>query len=387
MSVELYGYQQEAIKKLKTGSILCGGVGSGKSRTALAYYYSRECDCPHEDAPRDLYIITTARKRDTKEWEAELKPFGIEAAAIDSWNNIKKYADVKKAFFIFDEQRVVGYGAWSKTFIKITKSNDWILLSATPGDTWMDYIPVFIANGFYKNKTDFCDQHVMWSTYSKYRQVKGYIGEGILIKHRNDILVRMKYTRPTEVHHKTYAVDYDEASYRIVNNRRWNIFDDCPIENVSECCYLLRRVVNSDKSRIDAAIKLVRRHKKAIIFYRYNFELELLRNALTEENITFTEWNGDKHQPLPTTEQWAYLVQYTSGCEGWNCVETDTIIFYCDDYSYKVMVQAAGRIDRMNTPYKDLYYWHLRSTAPIDRAITVTLRRKKNFNEKEFLMA
>lgn len=383
--VELRDYQREAIEKLRTGSILCGGVGSGKSRTSLAYYFSRYCDSPGETAGPDLYIITTARKRDTKEWEDELVPFGIEAVAIDSWNNIKKYVDVKHAFFIFDEQRVVGYGAWTKAFLKITKANNWILLSATPGDTWMDYIPVFIANGFYRNKTDFCDQHVIWSRFSKFPQVKGYMNQGLLIRHRNDILVKMKYQRPTEVHHENILVEYDDVMYKIVQNKRWDPFEEKPIENVSQCCYLMRKIVNSDESRLDALRVLLASHPKAIIFYHYNFELELLREFMRREKIPFSEWNGDKHDPIPTTKRWAYLVQFTSGCEGWNCTETDTIIFYCDDYSYKVMVQAAGRIDRMNTPFHDLYYYHLRSTAPIDRAIAKALRAKKKFNESKFL--
>ena len=383
--VELRDYQREAIEKLRTGSILCGGVGSGKSRTSLAYYFSRYCDSPGETAGKDLYIITTARKRDTKEWEDELVPFGIEAVAIDSWNNIKKYVGVKDAFFIFDEQRVVGYGAWTKAFLKITKVNDWILLSASPGDTWLDYIPVFIANGFYRNKTDFCDQHVIWSRFSKFPQVKGYMNQGLLIRHRNDILVKMKYQRPTEVHHENILVEYDDVMYKIVQNKRWDPFEEKPIENVSQCCYLMRKIVNSDESRLEALKTLLKCHPKAIIFYHYNFELDLLRDFMQKHKITFAEWNGQKHEPIPKGSRWAYLAQYTSAAEGWNCTVTDTIIFYCDDYSYKVMVQAAGRIDRMNTPFHDLYYYHLRSTAPIDRAIARALRQKKKFNESKFL--
>lgn len=383
--VELYDYQREAIDKLRTGSILCGGVGSGKSRTSLAYYFAKECDSPHEDAPKDLYIITTARKRDTKEWEEELKPFDIKAAAIDSWNNIKKYVNITNAFFIFDEQRVVGYGAWTKAFLVITKKNDWILLSATPGDTWMDYMPVFIANGFYKNKTDFCDQHVMWSRVSKFPQVQKYVNQGLLIKHRNDILVNMKYKRPTEVHHETLVVGFDNIRYSMVFKDRWNIYENKPIENVSECCFLLRKVVDTDESRIETVLRLLDKHYKAIIFYRYNFELDLLRESLNNACIPFSEWNGQKHEQILSSDRWAYLVQYASGCEGWNCTETDTMIFYSDDYSYKVMVQAAGRIDRMNTPFSDLYYYHLRSSAPIDRAIARSLKAKKNFNESKFL--
>jgi len=167
--------QREALERLKSGNILCGDVGSGKSRTALAYYFEKECGGSFEPLyspmqnPKNLYIITTAKKRDSLEWDDELIPFHLSRnkdlcdvdIVIDSWNNIKKYADVKNSFFIFDEQRLVGSGAWVTTFYKITGSgrysnnqtgNHWILLSATPGDTWSDYIPVFVANKFYKNK-------------------------------------------------------------------------------------------------------------------------------------------------------------------------------------------------------------------------------------------
>lgn len=380
-------FQEDAVNRMKDGCILVGGVGSGKTRTSIAYYICSEVNCPHEDAPRDLYVITTAKKRDSKEWEAELELMGAKAVTIDSWNNIKKYADVTKAFFIFDEQRVVGYGAWTKAFLKIAKTNRWILLSATPADTWMDLIPVFIANGFYRNKTDFCDQHVIWSRFSKFPQVKGYINQGKLIRYRNQIMVKMDYRRPTEVHHENVLVSYDDVMYKIVQNKRWDPFKEEPIENVSQCCYLMRKIVNSDESRIRALERLLDEHPKVIIFYKYLFEIEILKVFLEQRKTQFSEWNGQKHEALPTGDEWVYLVQYQSGCEGWCCTETDTIIFYSDDYSYKNMIQAAGRIDRMNTPFHDLYYYHLRSTAPIDRAIARSLKSKKNFNESRFFDA
>ena len=311
--------------------------------------------------------------------------FGEAAERIDSWNNIKKYVDVKDAFFIFDEQRVIGYGAWTKAFLKITKKNEWVLLSATPADTYMDFIPVFIANGFYRNKTDFCDQHVIWSRFSKFPQVKGYMREGVLVRHIKDIVVTMDYARPTEVHHETIMTDYDRTLYKIVQSQRWDPYEEKPIENVSQCCYLLRRIASSDPSRIEAVSSLLIDHPKAIMFYRYDFELELLRELMVRDEVPFAEWNGHKHEPIPNSDRWAYLVQYNSGCEGWCCTETDTMIFYSDDYSYKVMVQAAGRIDRMNTSFHDLYYYHLCSSAPIDKAVARALRQKKNFNENKFI--
>jgi hypothetical protein len=300
---------------------------------------------------------------------------------VDSWNNIKKYQKVYGAFFIFDEQRVCGSGAWVKAFYKITNKNHWILLSATPGDKWSDYIPVFIANGFYKNRTEFNTRHCVYSRYAKYPKVEKYIDEDVLKKHRDELLVNMKDNRLTVRHNELVSVEYSKDLFKTVFRDRWDPYDDEPISNVSKLFYLMRKVVNSDDSRIKKTLEIVNRKDKCIIFYNFTYELELLREMCKENNIEFTEWNGQNHEPLPTGERWVYLVQYSAGCEGWNCTTTDTIIFYSQNYSYRMTEQASGRIDRANTPYKDLYYYHLRSSAWIDLAIHKALKNKKNFNE------
>ena len=401
--IELRQYQRDAIVKMKTGCILCGGVGSGKSRTALAYYYHQQGGDPNARTyvkmkrPKDLYIITTARKRDTLEWESEMTPFRLSCnpenscynhtVKIDSWNNIKKYADVKDSFFIFDEQRVVGYGEWTKTFLKITRSNEWILLSATPGDTWMDYIPVFIANGFYRNKTEFCRDHVIWKPMRNYYQVDRYVNTGRLIRLRNSILVDMDFHRVTVSHHEDVYVDYDKFAYKDICKNRWDPWNNEPIQNATGFCYALRRVVNESDSRQVAVLELIEKHPKAIIFYNFDYELEILKNLANGAGFAYAEWNGHKHQEIPRCDRWLYLVQYNAGAEGWNCVLTDTIIFFSQNYSYKVMVQASGRIDRMNTPFTDLYYYHLKSHSGIDLAIARALKNKKKFNEGKFYNA
>lgn len=394
MSLSLYDHQLGAIDKLKSGSILCGGVGSGKSRTALAYYYLKEAKGTLEinghgrtremriDIP--LYIITTAHKRDLREWELECRFFPGVEPVVDSWNNIQKYKDVKKAFFIFDEQRVVGYGAWSKAFIKISKSNRWILLSATPGDTWMDYVPVFIANGFYPNKTAFERRHVVYSRFAKYPKVERYVGIDILERFRHRILVQMPDQRPTISHHEYVTVPYDSVLSSKVIKERWDVFNKEPLRDASAMCLVLRRIANAEPERIKTAIDIIRRAGKCIVFYNYNYELEMLRESLEMASIPYSEWNGHRHEELPTGDKWCYLVQYTAGAEGWNCTSTDTVLFYSQNYSYKIMQQAAGRIDRMNTPFTDLYYYHLMSSSPIDIAIKRAIDTKKNFNERAF---
>lgn len=390
MAIELDDYQIDALQRLKTGSILCGGVGSGKSRTALAYFLVKECngslDHPSIEKPKPLYIITTARKRDDKEWEDEFPPFPFDDIFIniDSWNNISKYSEVKDAFFIFDEQRVVGSGAWVKAFLKITKRNNWILLSATPGDTWTDYIPVFIANGFYKNKTEFITRHVVYSRFAKYPKVDHYIDTGRLLKYRRYILVDMDYEKPTIQHHQTIMSEYNRLLYKETIKTRWNPYLNEPIRDMAGLCYILRKIVNSDNSRLDILEKLLEEHQRVIIFYNFDYELEILRQFGADLDIETAEWNGHRHMPLPESERWIYLVQYTAGAEGWNCTSTNVIIFYSQNYSYKAMVQAAGRIDRRNTPYTDLYYYHIRSHASIDIAIHSALSKKKNFNERGF---
>lgn len=393
--------QRKAIRQMKNGCILCGGVGSGKSRTALAYYYT--CNGGNIDSdsyiemsnPKDLYIITTARKRDTLEWEKEFPQFYINTkpelslynnkVIIDSWHNIEKYADVTNAFFIFDEDHVTGDGVWVDNFLKITKTNQWIILSATPGDKYEDYIPVFIANGFYKNKTEFRREHLVYSRYSKFPKVERYLNTGRLMRLRDKILVDIDIHRHTVSHNEDIWCNYDILAYRQVLKDRWNIFKDKPVENVSELCQTLRRVPNSDESRSVAVLELFEKHNKAIIFYNYDYELDILKNLAYGPDVEIAEWNGHAHQPIPESDKWVYLVQYNAGCEGWNCILTDTIIFYSQNYSYKTMIQAMGRIDRMNTPFTDLYYYHLKSRSGIDLAISRALKNKKKFNESRFI--
>ena len=399
--VSLYDYQLDAVKRMKNGCILCGGVGSGKSRTSLAYYYQEQGGRLGTDRyvdmqnPRDLYIITTARKRDTKEWEGELVPFLLSTnpdvayyknkVVVDSWNNVGKYKDVYGAFFIFDEQRVVGSGAWVKAFLNITRKNKWILLSATPGDTWSDYIPVFVANGFYKNKTEFTREHIVYRWINKtYPKIDHYVNTGKLIRHRNDILVTMDFNRVTVAHHEDVFCSYDIAKYKDASKNRWDPFKDEPIINAAGLCYVWRKIVNTDESRQVALLELFEKHPKMIVFYNFDYELDILRGVFGNLECEVGEWNGHIHQPVPSSRQWVYLVQYTAGAEGWNCITTDTIVFYSQNYSYKVMQQAAGRIDRLNTKFVDLYYYHLKSRSGIDLAISRALSQKKNFNEGKY---
>ena len=398
----LYDYQMDAVKKMTNGCILNGGVGSGKSRTGLYYYFKEQGGSinpdyvPMKHKPKDLYIITTARKRDDLEWEGELVPFLLSThpdqnvfygnkVVVDSWNNIKKYSDISGAFFIFDEQRVVGSGAWVKSFLKIARGNDWILLSATPGDTWSDYIPVFIANGFYKNKSEFLREHVVYSRFSKYPKIDRYLNTGRLVRLRNRILVDMDFTRHTIPHHEDVYCRYDISKYKDAIKTRWDPYKNEPIQQASGLCYILRRVVNEDESRQQALLEIFEQHPKMIIFYNFDYELDILKGIYYGNNCEIAEWNGHAHQPIPQSERWVYLVQYTAGCEGWNCVRTDTIVFYSQNYSYKVMEQASGRIDRLNTPFRDLYYYHLKSRSGIDLAISKALKEKKQFNERKFV--
>lgn len=399
--IKLYDYQLDAVNQMKNGCILCGDVGSGKSRTSLAYYYKEQGGILGTNSyvemknPKDLYIITTARKRDTLEWEEELAPFLLTThtedaiycnhkVAIDSWNNIGKYKDITGAFFIFDEQRVIGYGAWTQAFLKICKANDWILLSATPGDCWSDYIPVFVANGFYRNKTDFIREHVVYSKFTNFPKIDRYINTGRLIRLRNRVLVDMDFSRKTIAHHEDVYCKYDISKYKDAMRNRWDPFKDEPIQQASGLCYVLRRIVNCDVSRQVTLLELFEKHPKMIIFYNFDYELDILKGLYYGDDVEIAEWNGHAHNHIPTSEQWVYLVQYTAGCEGWNCVKTDTIVFYSQNYSYKVMAQASGRIDRLNTPFRDLYYYHLKTRSGIDLAISKALANKKKFNERSF---
>lgn len=396
----LYDYQMDAVKNMRNGCILNGGVGSGKSRTGLYYYFKEQGGSIDPDyirmkKPKDLYIITTAMKRDSLEWEGELAYYRLSKnpelnlyknkVVIDSWNNIKKYKDIHGAFFIFDEDRVTGKGTWVKSFLSITKKNKWIILSATPGDTWEQYIPVFVANGFYRNKTEFTREHIVYSRYSKFPKIEKYINTGRLIRLRNQILIDMDFSRKTIPHHEDVYVKYDISKYKDAVRTRWDPFKNEPIQQASGLCYVLRRIVNSDDSRQVALLQIFEKHPRMIVFYNFDYELDILKGIYYGDDCEIAEWNGHEHQPIPQSKKWVYLVQYTAGCEGWNCIRTDTIVFYSQNYSYKVLAQASGRIDRLNTPFRDLYYYHIKTRSGIDLAISKALSQKKQFNEKRWV--
>lgn len=404
--MKLYPEQMDAVNHMRNGCILNGGVGSGKSLTSLYYYFKEHGGSMEENMyvpmknPKDLYIITTAAKRDKHEWEGELLHYRLaptekqklysNKVVIDSWQNIKKYSDVKDSFFIFDEDKVTGYGVWVKAFLKIAKTNEWIILSATPGDCWADYIPVFIANGFYKNKTEFVREHVIYSRFTNYPQIDRYVNTKRLERLRDRILIDIDVKRHTTKYYHDIYCGYNKQLYKDTIKNRWDPYKDEPIQQAAGLCYTLRRIVNSDESRVNALLELLDKNPKTIIFYNFDYEREVLLHVLSEfmidgHYLEIAEWSGHAHQPVPETDYWVYLVQYTAGCEGWNCIRTNTIIFYSLNYSYKVLEQASGRIDRLNTPFNDLYYYTLKSRSGIDLAIGKAISTKKKFNERKFV--
>src|SRR4030095_9449255 len=403
MNIELDEIQLKALKEIKNGSVVNGNVGSGKSRVACADYFTRvlgasiringEGCFSYEGDPRPVVVITTALKRDKFEWEGEFADFGVAGTpersfggihlTVDSWQNITKYEDVKGAHFILDEQRLVGNGAWVKAFFKIAKNNSWVMLSATPGDVWMDYRPLFIAHGFYKNATDFNNQHVIMAPYVKFPKVDRYVNTGKLLRLRNQILIDMPVARHTKRHVHNITLGYDIAKFNRVLNDRWNVYKDQPLKDMGELFLTARRVVNDNPERFETVRDLFNTHPRLVIFYNFNYELDALRNLADESDLEVAEWNGHKHEPVPTSERWAYLVQYTAGAEGWNCTTTDATVFYSLNSSYKINQQAMGRIDRRNTSYTDLHYYILRTNSMIDQAIGRALSEKKNFNEKK----
>ena len=373
MSVKLYDDQLKAVEKLTSGKILCGKVGSGKSLTALFFYKKEYPD-------RDLYVITTAKKRNDKDWEEEASKLGIKDITVDSWNNIKKYKSKQNSFFIFDEQRVGGFGKWARTYIQIARNNLWILLSATPGDVWTDYISVFIANGFYRNKTEFIAEHVEYDRFVTYPKVKAYHNVPKLMYYRDKIIVTMADTRRTRRHKHYELVGYDKRSYDYSLKYHWDVLNDVPVENASQMTQLVRRIVATSDERIERAKDILESHDKIICFYNYNYELDILRSSCEALKKPYAEWNGHKHEDIPSDAKWAYIVHYAAA-EGWNCTETDSMLFYSMNYSYKVMEQAEGRIDRMNTEFEDLHYYYLISNSSIDGSIMRALKNKKKFNE------
>ena len=395
--------QQEAVDKLQSGNILVAGTGAGKSRTGLYWYFKENGGAfigdeykPMTD-PKDLYIITTAEKRNTHDWDKEMSLYLLSTnpeanhyqnkVVVNSWQQISKYKTVSGAYFLFDEDHLTGTGEWVKSFLKIAKNNKWIILTATPGDKYEDYGPVFVANGYFSSISEFKQRHIIYDYRPGWPRFVKCVGTARLDRLKQRIIVRMNYEHKVEVHSTDILCDYDTVLYKTVVRQRWNPYENKPIENASQYCYCLRRITNLDESRVEACKEIVNQRNRVIIFYNHDPELYLLREVDFGPDVAIAELNGHKHEAIPDTPRWVYLVNYAAGAEAWECTKTDTVIFYSQNYSYKTMVQAAGRIDRRNTPFSDLYYYHLKSRAPIDLAIEQCIKAKKKFNENTFAQA
>jgi len=390
--IELREHQKDALREMHNGCVLYGGTGSGKGYTALHYYIENE-------SPKKLFVITTARKRNDRDWEEEAESLKIFTMGrysskhgeivVDSWNNIEKYKDVEGAFFIFDEQRAVGRGTWAKMFVKIAKQNNWILLSATPGDTWMDYVPLFVANGMFKDRTDFQRKHVIFKPYMKFPVVDRYINETKLQLLRNHILVEMPYDRLTTRHENWIEVGHNQEFMDLAWGRRWNALEDKPIRDPAELFRTMRQISNMHPSRLEYVLTALKKHRRLIVWYNFDYELELLRrlpaSTTLGEIVPILEYNGYKKDRLPDEGPMIYLVQYVAGAEAWNCTTVNAMVFYSLTYSWRNFHQAQGRIDRMDNTHMDLYYYMLVSNTKIDSKIQEALERKEDFNEREFV--
>lgn len=406
MTVVYRPEQIQAVRQLQNGSILAGGVGSGKTLTSLAWYLTSVCNAASfkkggslakkkvKGSPT-LYVITTAKKRDSLEWEEEAARLGLStdpdcsftgsAIVVDSWNNIGKYSDREHAVFFFDEQRASGSGRWVKEFLKITRKNTWLLLSATPGDVWMDYLPVFMAHGFFRTRTEFMEDHVIFDRFAKYPKVKRYIGEAKLQRLRRSILVEMPVERHTTRERETVYCDYDRDLYKWVVKNRMDPWTEEPLRDAGGVCRILRKVVSDNDWRSEQAKRILSSNERVIVFYNYNYELDRILAVAESLGLPAAQWNGHRHDAIPAESRWVYICQYTSAAEGWNCTSTDTVLFWSLNYSWRVTEQCEGRIDRLNTPYSRLKYYFLESHSSIDEAVRRSLSSKKVFNERAFI--
>ena len=406
MTVTYRPEQIQAVRQLQNGSILAGGVGSGKTLTSLAWYLTSVCNAASfkkggslakkkvKGSPT-LYVITTAKKRDSLEWEEEAARLGLStdpacsftgsSIVVDSWNNIGKYSDREHAVFFFDEQRASGSGRWVKEFLKITRKNTWLLLSATPGDVWMDYLPVFMAHGFFRTRTEFMEDHVIFDRFAKYPKVKRYIGEAKLQRLRRSILVEMPVERHTTRERETVYCDYDHDLYKWVVKNRMDPWTDEPLRDAGGVCRILRKVVSDNDWRSEQAKRILSSNERVIVFYNYNYELDRILAVAESLGLPTAQWNGHRHDAIPAEHRWVYICQYTSAAEGCNCTSTDTVLFWSLNYSWRVTEQCEGRIDRLNTPYSRLKYYFLESHSSIDEAVRRSLGSKKVFNERAFV--
>ena len=228
-------------------------------------------------------------------------------------------------------------------------------------------------------------EHIVYDRYAKFPKVSKYLNERKLNRLRDTILIDMKFDRHTVQHHHDITTEFDRKKYKEVMKNRWDPYKEQPIEQASGLCYVLRHIVNEDKTRAEAILDIYKKHPRLIIFYNFTYERDILIDLDYGEGVEVAEYNGLTHQPIPTGDKWVYIVNYMAGAEGWNSIQTNAIAFYSQTYSYKILQQSIGRIDRLNTPYTDLHYYHLKSKSAIDISINRALKQKKIFNARSFI--
>ena len=106
--------------------------------------------------------------------------------------------------------------------------------------------------------------HVIFNRFVKYPKVEAYIDTWKLTENRQKILVHMHYEKKTKHVIKLMYASYDESLYKFVSEKRWNVYTDKPIKNISELCYVWRKIVNDDKSREDIIGRIIEEKRKVI---------------------------------------------------------------------------------------------------------------------------
>lgn len=377
MAVTFKDYQKRAINQMHNGCILCGGVGAGKSLTSLGYI-----DKVYPSGT--VYIITPARKRNTGEWFDDIRKNDMDETrfVVDSWNNLSKYKDVKDAFFLFDEQKVSGKGTWAKSLIRIAKSNQWILLSATPGDTYDDYATVLIANGFVRNRTTWYDEYCVTKS-QPFFHIVDHKNKDVIDMMIRRIFIKMDYQSDKKRIERVIPIQARSAGEEkeiLMTHKAPGA--QMPFTTFAAAIAYVRMNCYDKSKKTEALRKIIEKHKKIIVFYNFLSEKLEIERAAIDANVTINFYNGQRHDPIPDTDEWVYGVQYNSGAEAWNCITTNAMVFYSPNYSYKTMEQAHGRIDRVNSPYECLYYYMLLNELNIDNKVMNALSSKKDFNEK-----
>lgn len=390
--ITLRSYQQDAVEALLNGKhIVVASCGVGKGFISLEWARGTK--------KSNVLVITQASKVKSNDFVEEAKLLDEKwynsqsSFTVVSWNSLAKWLKEHQSenfadyAIIADEiQRIKNYSTgMGKSFLKIASHTKcWAGFTATPGESWIQMMPYFVACGFVKHKTDFTNKFCVTQSFKGYIEIIGYNHEEVLNKWWSGITYfpdtkEMEKQLPSETHKVVHFKA--PTGYAKVLKTKTRLDTDEFIDTSMAMCHYLRQLCCS-KEKVEWLKEFVESlDTSCVVFYTYIEEGEKIKEAL--KGVKIWEINGKKHD-IPTADTIGkhdvVLAQWESGSASLNLQFMNYWVSFSPCYSLTTSCQSRGRIKRIGQT-KPMFYYYLKTDHTIENDIYKALKEKRDFSE------